>query len=214
VGLLHVRFRHTNQTQKLTELVEYISSQIAASLTNLTLRTDLMNQSIRDPLTNLFNRRYLDETIEREISLAQRNKTNLSVIMIDIDHFKSFNDNHGHQAGDELLKAFAEFMRRTIRGSDIVCRYGGEEFIVVLPGSSLENAGERAEAVRRGMHHIRVEMQGIDLPAVTGSFGIAAYPENGNTWQDIVHMADEALYQAKQEGRDRTVISDISTPVP
>ena len=213
-GLLHIQFRHPNQAEVQVELVEFISSQIAASLINLILRMHLLNQSIRDPLTDLYNRRYLEEIMEREILLSRRNKTPLSIIMLDIDYFKRFNDNHGHQTGDELLKACADFMRRNMRGSDIVCRYGGEEFIILLPGSSLVNTRERAEKFRLGLHDIRVESQGKDIPAVTGSFGIAAFPENGDTWQDIVRMADQALYQAKQEGRDRIVVSKTMTSVP
>lgn len=216
IGMLHLELTGTEDSEQIIDFAENVGAQMATALANLALREALRIQNIRDPLTNLYNRRYLEETMERELLLAQRNKSSIGIIMIDIDHFKNFNDNNGHQAGDELLKVFADYLRRHIRGGDIVCRYGGEEFVIVLPGSSLEKTRERAEELRLGMHDIHLDMRGQKLPAITGSFGVSAYPLHGDTWEQTLHIADLALYQAKHEGRDRVIMTDqhIKQAVP
>jgi len=211
IGMLHFQFPEGKYPAYTIELAESIAAQMATALSNLTLREALRLQNIRDPLTNLFNRRYLEETMEREVLLAQRNRTVIGMIMVDVDHFKNFNDNHGHQAGDELLRVFASYLRQHIRGGDIVCRYGGEEFVIVLPGSNLEKTLERAEELRLGMHNLRVNLRGQELPPVTGSFGVSVYPIHAETWEQSLHVADIALYRAKQLGRDRVESAEVKS---
>jgi diguanylate cyclase (GGDEF)-like protein len=187
------------------KLLETTVSQVASAIANLNLRAALHAQSIRDPLTALFNRRYLEETMEREEMRAQRNHQPLSIIMADIDHFKNFNDAHGHHAGDLLLQAIAQVLQAMVRGDDIACRYGGEEFLLILPGVSLEKALERAEEVREAVSRIKVELQGALLPQLTCSFGVACYPQHGTHWPEVLEQADVAMYSAKHQGRNRSV---------
>lgn len=128
--------------------------------------------------------------------------------MLDIDHFKHFNDTHGHQAGDSLLKHFSEFIRQQIRGEDIACRYGGEEFLLMLPGADTEQSHQRAEQLRIGIGNIKVQFQDQLLSGITCSFGVAAYPDHGEDWETLIHLADAALYRAKRAGRNRVVVAD------
>lgn len=207
VGLLHLQLDEQSEQESILELGEILASQIASALANISLREALQIQNIRDPLTNLYNRRYLEETMERELLRAKRQQSSLGVIIIDIDHFKSFNDNHGHQAGDELLKVFADYLRRNIRGEDIACRYGGEEFILIMPGADLEKTRERAEELRLGMHNLHAALRHEELPAVTASFGVASYPLHADTWGETIKQADMALYKAKGTGRDRVMVA-------
>ena len=178
---------------------------LSLSLANLNLTETLRQQSIRDPLTNLFNRRYLEETLERELLRATRNQEELGVIMLDIDLFKQFNDTYGHQAGDALLKTLGGFFTANIRGEDVACRYGGEEFLLLLPGSSLATTEKRAEEIRKKVHNLAVNYQEQLLPSVSLSFGVAEFPRHGATAAQLIHNADLALYKAKAEGRDRVV---------
>ncbi|MDQ4094799.1 MAG: diguanylate cyclase [Actinomycetota bacterium] len=168
-------------------------------------RDDLRVQSLRDPLTNLFNRRYMEESLDREILRAERGSHQLGVIMIDIDNFKQVNDTLGHEAGDIVLQRLAAFLQGSIRGADIACRYGGEEFLLILPDAPPEGTRNRAEALRVAAHDLEVTFEGRRLMPPTLSLGVAVYPENGTTRQALVRAADAALYRAKNSGRDRTV---------
>jgi|GEM_PF-2364546 len=168
----------------------------------------LQEQAIRDPLTGLYNRRYLDETLPRELQRAERAGQSVGVIMLDIDHFKRINDTYGHNVGDMLLRAVGAFLRHNTRGADIVCRYGGEEFTLVLPGASSENACHRAEELRAGIQALAVKHNGQALETVTASLGIAIFRTHGTTAEALVSAADEALYQAKHSGRNRVVMAD------
>lgn len=174
------------------------------------LRAALQEQAIRDGLTGMFNRRYLDEMLEREIARARREGISLSLVMLDADHFKALNDTYGHRAGDEALKAIAETLRHDIRSEDVPCRYGGEEFLILLPHMPLAAAGERAEQWRRAIEAIRVRFGEFEL-SLTASFGVAAYPDHGKTGDELTHMADHALYMAKRAGRNRVAIYDPQT---
>jgi diguanylate cyclase (GGDEF)-like protein len=165
----------------------------------------LLELSVRDPLTGLFNRRYLEETLEREFNRAARKNLSLGVVMLDIDQFKRFNDAHGHAAGDAVLKAISEVLRGQVRGSDIACRYGGEEFMLIMPEAGLDAARERAERLRVAAKGLHAQFEGRRLEAVTLSLGVAAFPENGSTAAEVLKAADAALYRAKQAGRDRVV---------
>ena len=172
---------------------------------NEQLQAKLREQAIRDPLTGLFNRRYLNETLEREIVRAGRENVPLSVIMADVDHFKMINDTYGHPVGDKFLVEIASLLKSHARGSDIVSRYGGEEFLLVLPGTALDSAARRAEEIRQKCAEIIIQHEGKDLK-VTMSFGVAIYPDHGKEAEEIIVKADKALYRAKAQGRNRTVM--------
>jgi len=167
--------------------------------------------AITDPLTGLHNRRYLWELLGRELLKARRNRTPIAAILADIDHFKRFNDTWGHEAGDLVLKRVADVIREQVRGSDIGCRYGGEELAVVLPETTLEVAVERAERIRRGIEALRLEHGGRPLDAVSASFGVAVFPQHADNAEALLRAADEALYGAKNAGRNRVVVSPRSS---
>jgi diguanylate cyclase (GGDEF)-like protein/PAS domain S-box-containing protein len=180
-----------------------VAEDLALALANLRLRETLRSQAIRDPLTGLFNRRYLEETMERELNRVKRQETSLAVIMMDLDHFKEYNDTFGHSAGDELLSALGILLKSQIRGEDIACRYGGEEFLVILPGARMEIALERAENLRLAVKEMHLHFQGLKPTSL--SLGVAVYPDHGDTGLQLIRSADAALYQAKQAGRDRVM---------
>ena len=185
-------------------LAETAGEQLALGIANMRMREQLRSQSIRDVLTGLYNRRYLEESAERELSLAQRKGSGLAVIMLDVDHFKRFNDAHGHEAGDEVLKRVGTMIRGTVRASDIACRFGGEEFTVLMPGADTVTAMQRADQLRLAARELRVGT----LPPVTLSLGVALYPAHGLEWEGILRAADAALYEAKRAGRDRVRLAD------
>ena len=196
-----------NLTGDQVRLARTVADSLALALSNLRLRERLQHQSIRDPLTGLFNRRYLEETLEREINRADRDRQPLGVMMLDIDHFKQCNDTFGHQAGDRLLRELGGVIASHARGADIACRYGGEEFIVILPGASLAVTEKRAERVCEAVRQIYVA-NGPQLSGLlTISVGVAVYPEHGTAADDLVRAADAALYQAKRAGRDRVAVA-------
>jgi diguanylate cyclase (GGDEF)-like protein len=168
--------------------------------------------ALRDGLTGLYNRRYLEDVFNRELHRAERNGKPVSVVMIDIDHFKRFNDQHGHDAGDFVLSTVARAISNNIRPSDIACRYGGEELAIVLPETNLESARGRAEEMRRAIRETNLTHLGQTLPGPTASFGVAVYPEHGTKPADLLKAADQALYRAKREGRDRVCVAEKSAP--
>ena len=175
-----------------------------AEIRELHLR--LKEQAIRDPLTGLYNRRYLDETLERELSRAKREGYPVSLTMIDLDHFKHVNDTYGHKAGDEVLITLSTLLQSQAREGDIPCRYGGEEFLLVLPRMSLEVASQRAEQWREAFGNMKTRHGELEI-SVTMSIGLAAYPDHGATAEDLIDSADQALYQAKAAGRNRLAIA-------
>ena len=194
-------------TEAEERLAVTVSEHIALALSNLKLRETLHNLSIRDPLTGLFNRRYLEETLEREIRRAVRKNHPLGLIMLDIDHFKPYNDAFGHQAGDVVLREVGKFLRNSTRSEDIACRFGGEEFLLVLPEASLETTLQRAEEIRGGIKHLDVEFAGKVLGEITISVGVSSYPQHGSTAEKLLACVDKALYQAKSLGRDNVFTS-------
>lgn len=206
IGLLYL---YANENSKLSEakqqLAHTVAEQIALAIANIRLRETLQNQSIRDSLTGLFNRRYLEEFLNQEIHRAERYQHDIGVIMVDIDFFKKFNDSFGHEAGDLVLKEVSKVIRHGIRRSDVACRYGGEEMTILLPQSSLDNAVKRAEVLRLSISKLRVQHHGHSLGNISASFGVASFPHHGNTAQTLLHAADAALYQAKAAGRNRVV---------
>ncbi len=161
--------------------------------------------SMRDPLTGLYNRRYLEETMGRELPRARRRGESVGVIVLDIDHFKKLNDTYGHDAGDLVLERTGDLLRAATRNSDIACRFGGEEFAIVLPGASLTVARSRAEAIRASLESLRVDFQGQELGPLTVSAGVAAMPPHSQDWAYVLQQADRALYTAKQAGRNKVV---------
>ena len=167
----------------------------------------LREQSVRDHLTGLFNRRYMEETLERELLRAARKQLSLGIIMLDVDDFKRFNDTCGHAAGDEILRELGSLLLRQVRGEDIACRYGGDEFILILPDASREVTRERAEQICEYAKQFRLRFDGQSLAAVTLSLGVAVFPEHGATSTGILRAADAALYRAKHEGRSRVVVA-------
>ncbi|HYD33265.1 MAG TPA: diguanylate cyclase [Methylophilaceae bacterium] len=189
------------------KLAHEVVGQIGLAIANLRLRDNLRKSSIIDPLTGLFNRRYLDETLNREIARAERSKQQVSVIMLDIDHFKMFNDNYGHDAGDVVLREVGSLLKEACRTSDIPCRYGGEEFLLILPQADLETAVTRAEDIRWGVKKLHLSYGADNLPAITASLGVAAFPIHGSRFETVIKAADEALYVAKHQGRDRVVVA-------
>jgi len=170
------------------------------------LQEQLRDQALHDPLTGLYNRRSLDETINRELARAARYNQPLGIVMCDLDHFKLVNDTHGHLAGDEVLRVFAELLKKHARDSDIICRFGGEEFVLFLPDMPPAVAYQRAEQLRTELAAKRITL-GPAVIQVTASFGVAAFPENGKTMDSLISAVDAAMYQAKETGRDRVVAS-------
>ncbi|MFA4903504.1 MAG: sensor domain-containing diguanylate cyclase [Desulfobaccales bacterium] len=194
-------------SEQLKVLAKTVKDQLSLALANISLRETLHHQAIHDPLTDLFNRRYLVETLDREILRAQRKGTSLVVMMLDLDHFKRLNDASGHEAGDRLLQALAGFLKSHIRGGDIACRYGGEEFVLIMPEVSLDVALMRAEQFRLGVSNLQVDYRGQLLDKITISMGVAVYPKDGTTTDDVLKAADEAMYRAKAAGRNRVVLA-------
>jgi diguanylate cyclase (GGDEF)-like protein/PAS domain S-box-containing protein len=216
LGVLHIRGkpgRHgppdsvqDGAAPSRPQLALAVAEQIGLALANLKLRDRLRTQSVRDALTGLFNRRYMEESLEREVRRAARKQGTLGTILLDIDYFKQFNDTLGHEAGDHLLRELGNFLELHVRGDDIACRYGGEEFILILPDASLETSRQRAEQIREAAKHLSIQYRGQPLETVTLSVGVAIYPEHGMTAQELLRAADGALYQAKKQGRDRVVV--------
>lgn len=203
-GVLYISSPEQPLTQAKQQLATTVARQVALAIANLKLYATLQNQSTRDPLTGLFNRRYLGEFLERELRRAERNQRPLSVLLLDVDHFKQFNDTYGHDAGDAVLCHLSQFLQAQVRGSDIACRYGGEEMVLILPEVALNIAHQRAEQIRQGVKHLAIEHQ-QQLGSITVSVGIACFPDHGSTSDLLLQSADLALYQAKAAGRDLVV---------
>jgi diguanylate cyclase (GGDEF)-like protein/PAS domain S-box-containing protein len=205
LGVLHIRLRPGTRVSERERLALSLADRVGLALANLHLRQSLRDQAIRDPLTGLFNRRYLEETLEREIRRAARRGQPLGVVMVDVDHFKCFNDVSGHEAGDAVLSALGTYFRSHVRQEDIACRYGGEEFALILPEASLEATAQRADGIRAGIAALRVAHRQRTLGPVTVSMGVAAWPEHGENGEALIRAADAALYSAKSQGRNRIV---------
>jgi diguanylate cyclase (GGDEF)-like protein len=175
------------------------------------LQDALRERAMRDPLTGLFNRRVLDETLQLEFARARRAGTAVAVIMADIDHFKRVNDLHGHACGDTVLRRLALLLQMRMRAGDLACRYGGEEFTLILPGCTLDAAQERAESIRKAIHRAEWGAE-CSIPSLTVSFGVACYPQHGETPDAVLRAADQALLDAKRSGRDRVVCAGSGKP--
>ncbi|MEA9745899.1 diguanylate cyclase [Xanthomonas campestris pv. raphani] len=185
------------------EIAEAAAEQLSLALSNLRLRESLRRQSIRDALTGLYNRRYLEEALSHELARCARRDLPLSVLMLDVDHFKQFNDGQGHAGGDLLLAAVGELLLTRLRAEDVACRYGGEEFTVILPETDGEEAMRVAEQIRGHIAALAVSDGQRALPRVTASIGVASFPADGELGSALIQKADAALYVAKRQGRNR-----------
>lgn len=202
-GVLQLRGITTPRDSHTRAMFSTVAERTALSLANLRLREGLVAQSIRDSLTGLYNRRYLEESMQMEERRSQRSGQPFGILMLDLDNFKQLNDRYGHDAGDCVLREFAAVLQRQTRSGDIACRYGGEEFTVILPGATREASLQRAEQLREALAGARFVHLGQDLGQVTVSIGVAAFPDNGREWLSVLQLADQALYRAKERGRDR-----------
>jgi diguanylate cyclase (GGDEF)-like protein len=183
-----------------------IATNFALTIANLKLRARLEEESIRDRLTGLFNRRYMEESLQREIYKCERQQEFLSIIMLDVDRFKKFNDSFGHIAGDALLRELGSFLQTNIRASDIACRYGGEELIIIMPETPLQFAQQRGEEIREKVKNIELKHEPVIDSGISLSLGVACFPLHGLTPQEVIKAADTALYRAKKAGRDRVIV--------
>ena len=209
LGVLHLQSKYDENLDETKRQLAYaVVEQAGMALSNLKLREALREQSIRDPITGLYNRRYMEEALKQQLSRVTRLMQLLGIIMIDIDHFKLFNDTHGHAAGDALLRELGQFLQHNIRGEDIACRYGGEEFILIMPDASLEVAKKRAEYLRQEARQLQLQDTGQSYDRITLSIGVAIYPQHGRSIETVLRAADQALYRAKREGRDRVVVAE------
>ncbi len=217
ISLLDPRGRQNGRLISIRDVTERKQTELALHKLNLRLQRqvkkisalhdELQEQAIRDPLTGLYNRRYLDETLEREFSRARRASYPISVILMDIDEFKRVNDTYGHKSGDRVLNVLGEIIRQSIRAGDIPCRYGGEEFVIVLPDTPVEIAVQRAEQIRQRFRAIHF-FKGEEAVVPSLSLGIAAYPAGGRSAGKVLHAADRAMYTAKSAGGDRLLRYD------
>lgn len=213
-GLLHVEVPADGPSERVVlARLGAVAERLGACLTNLRLRERLREESIRDPLTGLFNRRYMTETLQRELARARRANEPVALVMMDVDHFKQLNDRFGHDVGDDVLEAVAGALAGGVRSEDVVCRYGGEEFVAILPGASLEAAVQRAEELRLALHGMALRTRDGSRPEVTMSAGVALAEGVGSP-EVLLRAADRALLQAKQQGRDRVCVADNGMITP
>ncbi|WP_286263518.1 sensor domain-containing diguanylate cyclase [Thalassotalea atypica] len=207
-GVIHfLGSRDKVHDKNIRNIVMQLSEQISLGLTNLRVKKQLHYQAIRDPLTNLYNRRFMLEGFEQAINRAERHDLSLAVLMIDIDHFKAVNDKFGHKMGDAVLVAIAELFKTNLRLEDIACRFGGEEFCIICPDTKLKDAFTLAEKLRLSTSELNIVEQDLRINKITISTGIAVFPNHGQGTQQLINEADKALYIAKNRGRNNTVVA-------
>lgn len=209
LGWIYLSARGTGAFPKLQVAVA-AADQLALALANLKLRQSLRDLSVRDPLTGLFNRRYLSESLGRELARSKRRGLSLTVLAFDLDHFKDFNDSFGHPAGDAVLVAFARLLQSHSRSEDIACRQGGEEFVLIAPEMDVAVALRRAGELMRMLAGMHVMHEGQLLPKLTTSIGMAVFPDHGETPEGLLQQADQALYEAKAQGRNRVMVASAA----
>lgn len=206
LGIVHIVFdgieSPPHDLQRIRQLANAAADNISLALANLRLRESLQSLSIRDPLTGLYNRRFMEEEVDRSISRMTRLQKPMALAFLDIDHFKDYNDKFGHDAGDAVMKAIAELMESFRQGSDVACRYGGEEFVVVMPETGPDQAKRKIESFRKSVRQLSLRLNGQTLPGVDISVGLSFFPEHGRTTAELLKQADNALYRAKQQGRN------------
>ncbi|MCD9031509.1 GGDEF domain-containing protein [Luteimonas sp. Y-2-2-4F] len=213
LGLLHVTAPTSDRPDDDNDaaIIISIAEQMGMALANLQLRETLRVQSLRDPLTGLFNRRYLEESLQREMLRCERRRLPLSLLMLDVDHFKQFNDRHGHAAGDAVLAQVGRVLQSQVRSEDLACRYGGEEFTVIMPEVDGETAVRRGNEIRTAISATTILHMGKTLGPVTASVGIATAPADSADPGSLQEIADATLYRAKAEGRDRVLHASLPT---
>jgi len=204
-GLLYVET--TSETDLLKDenkrlLLKAFSELIALALANVRLRENLRHQSIRDPLTGLYNRRYMEDFLFKQLHQAERIHASFAILMLDLDHFKRINDNYGHEAGDTVLKGVSDVLENNIRDGDIAARYGGEEFIILLYNMDTVNSQKRADLIRKDIHSLKIKYGAEPI----SSIGIAMYPKDKKNPQELIDAADKSLYLAKKSGRNQVVL--------
>jgi diguanylate cyclase (GGDEF)-like protein/PAS domain S-box-containing protein len=209
LGVLHIQTTDEAPQMDGSEMSfkTTFAGQVGLSIANIRLREALRTQSVRDALTGLYNRRYLEETLEREVRRASRTSQPLGILMIDLDHFKKFNDTYGHDAGDVVLRETAATLAAGIRAEDFVCRYGGEEFVIILPTADAATSQARAERLRAKIKELIVMYQGNSLGKLTISVGVSSFPQHGVSAKEIMTAADAALYESKRNGRDQVSLA-------
>jgi diguanylate cyclase (GGDEF)-like protein len=217
LGLLHVQrlkmepesSEYPSSMESGLSLAAAVAEEVGLALSNLNLRETLHEQSIRDPLTGLHNRRFLEDTLIRELARAKRKTHALSIVLLDIDYFKRINDTFGHGAGDMVLRRLGLVLQAYVRESDIACRVGGEEFALLLPEGPLPVATQRAEDIRKAVSDMTLKNDDQDLGVVTVSLGVATFPDHGTTADALIRTADQVLYEAKRKGRNRVVSAGV-----
>ena len=213
MGTLYLENRH-NREIRLDErnLAQNLANQIALAMSSIKLRDTLRNLSVRDPLTGLFNRRYMEESLQREIATAKRKNRPLGLAILDLDHFKTFNDTFGHDAGDMLLREVGSVLAKNSRAGDIACRFGGEEFVMIFPEATPNILLQLTNQLRQTIYAMQLQHFGRSLGQVSASFGIAAFPHHGSTTEDLLRAADKALYRAKATGRNKVEMAGGHEP--
>jgi diguanylate cyclase (GGDEF)-like protein len=206
LGVLYVSALQRGRINETKQLAVTVAKHIGLALANLKLRETLKNQSLRDPLTKLYNRRYLEESLEREIRRSERRPQCLGIILLKVDYFQRFTDKFGLVAGDLLLREIGMFLQSQIRASDIACRYGGEEFLLLLPEASMDITQRRAEQLRQNIKHLSIQYRRQILGSITISCGVSSFSEHGMTGKAVIQSASEALNRAQEQGGDRTVV--------
>ncbi|OED48777.1 sensor domain-containing diguanylate cyclase [Leisingera sp. S232] len=216
VGLMHLRAITEDCPEFIgsKKLAQMCAEQISMAIANVRMRDQLHDQSVRDPLTGLFNRRHMTESLRKFINASQDKGCKLSLISIDVDHFKKFNDNHGHDAGDMVLRAVGSVLEQACDGDQVACRPGGEEFTLIVPNASQEDVMTKAELVRQAVEDVVVRYGEKALPRITISLGVAHYPAHGTMPQDLLRASDEALYDAKAKGRNQVCVAASADPAP
>jgi diguanylate cyclase (GGDEF)-like protein len=217
LGILHLE-NHAGKeiTEAERSLANNLANQIALAMASIKLRDTLRNLSVRDPLTGLFNRRYMEESLQREIGTAQRKSRPLALVILDLDHFKNFNDTFGHEAGDMLLREVGTLLARKSRVGDIACRFGGEEFVVIYPEAQPEIVIQLANQLREAIFALQLQHFGRSLGQISASFGLAFFPTHGSTTDELLRAADKALYEAKAAGRNRIEVAksnEVAQPI-
>ncbi|WP_394143092.1 sensor domain-containing diguanylate cyclase [Vibrio atypicus] len=211
VGMFHLHFPEQDVQESTKQLAFTLAEHLGLALANLSLQEKLRSQAMRDPLTGLFNRRYFEEVMDKEWSKASQEQSSLSLLMLDLDHFKRFNDNFGHDAGDYVLKEVANLLTRTISDNHVACRLGGEELAIICPETSIQHSLDIANDIVEQVRELHLDMKGLSLGQLGVSIGVVTFPDLNASPDELVKVADTALYQAKDNGRSQAIHSQMKT---